>query len=187
MFKVNRIELVDAQAAPKQFVAVARYWDKAGTAGGGAYTVGAKLGMTYDQTTKLPRFWILDIVRGQWDSDVREARIVQTAKLDGKQCLIGVEQEPGSGGKESAEATARRLAGYRVRVDKVTGDKALRADPFSVQVNAGAVAMVSGPWAGELLQEMTYFPFSTYKDQVDALAGAFAIVSGRRARVGGGL
>jgi hypothetical protein len=33
---------------------------------------------------------------------------------------IGIEQEPGSAGKESAEATIRNLAGKRVFADRVT-------------------------------------------------------------------
>jgi phage terminase large subunit-like protein len=59
---------------------------------------------------------------------------------------IAVEVEPGSGGKESAEATARNLAGYTVVLDKVTGDKVTRADPFAAQCQAGNVGLVAGLW-----------------------------------------
>ena len=34
---------------------------------------------------------------------------------------VGVEQEPGSGGKESAESTIGNLRGFKVYADKVTG------------------------------------------------------------------
>ena len=42
---------------------------------------------------------------------------------------VGVEQEPGSGGKESAESTIRNLRGFKVYADKVTGSKEIRAEP----------------------------------------------------------
>jgi hypothetical protein len=43
-----------------------------------------------------------------------------SAKLKSGAYEIGVEREPGSGGKESAEATMRNLAGHKVFADKVT-------------------------------------------------------------------
>jgi len=96
---------------------------------------------------------------------------------------VYVEQEPGSGGKESAEATIRNLAGWAVYADKPTGDKAFRADPYSVQVNNGAFQLLRGEWNAKFLEEHRFFPFGTYKDQVDASAGAFnQLVSKRIAR-----
>lgn len=179
MFKVSRLH-VEKQAPPiTDFVKIGRYWDKAGTEGGGAYTVGGKMGMT-----KTGEFWILNIRRGQWDSDEREKIIVQTAILDTKNVVIAIEQEPGSGGKESAQQTVKRLAGFRVRVDRPTGDKVLRADPFSVQVNGGNVYIVDEEWTRECIDEMMYFPFSRYKDQVDSLSGAFAQLVSLKKKVG---
>jgi hypothetical protein len=35
---------------------------------------------------------------------------------------------------ESAEATIRMLAGWKVRADRVTGDKEHRAEPYAAQV-----------------------------------------------------
>jgi len=84
-----------------------------------------------------------------------------------------VEQEPGSGGKESAEATIRMLAGYRAYADKVTGDKVVRAEPFASQVQNSNVWLVAGGWHRDYLDEMESFPFGKAKDQVDASAGAF--------------
>lgn len=176
MFKTHRIEIDTPHLGIKNKV---RYWDKAGTSGGGAYTVGLLMGMDPNK-----RFWILDVVRGQWSSEEREEIIRSTAVLDGVETLIGVEQEPGSGGKESAEATVRRLAGFRVRVDIPTGDKVLRADPYSVQVNSGNVSVKKADWNGEYLKELEFFPHSTYKDQVDASSGAFALLTKPRVILG---
>lgn len=182
MFKIERVQ-IDQPPRPQNFKRIVRYWDKAGTLGGGAYTVG--LLMAEDNKG---RFWILDVIRGQWDSDRREKLIFQTAQLDrnyDKRVLIGIEQEPGSGGKDSAQATVRLLRGFRVRLDRPTGDKAMRADPASVQVNAGNVTMKPADWNKELLEEMQFFPHSTYKDQVDALSGAFGLLTKPRLRIGG--
>jgi hypothetical protein len=57
---------------------------------------------------------------------------------------IVIEQEPGSGGKESAEATLRNLAGFSVVLDRVTGSKEIRAEPFTAHVQAGNVWLVAG-------------------------------------------
>ena len=109
------------------------------------------------------------------------------AILDGRKILVGIEQEPGSWGKESAESTVRRLAGWRMRVDRPTGDKAQRADPFSSQVNSGNVYLVKAHWNKDYIGELRFFSLesSKYKDQVDASSGAFKYVSKPVFRAGG--
>lgn len=176
MFNTDLIKLVEH---PGRFRKIVRYWDKAGTGGGGAFTVGVKMGLGFDGD-----FWVLDVVRGQWEAAQRERMIAQIAKLDGKSVHVGVEQEGGSGGKESAQGTLRRLAGYRVKLDKPVGDKVLRADEFAVQVNGGNVRMLRGNWNAAYLNELMYFPKSKFKDQVDASSGAFNLLAGKRLRVG---
>jgi len=93
---------------------------------------------------------------------------------------IWVEQEGGSGGKESAEGTIRRLAGYNVRAERVTGSKLVRAQPFAAQVEAGNVALVKGGWVSDYLNELTAFPKGVHDDLVDASSGAFAKLTERQ-------
>lgn len=170
MFQTDKIRIEDK--APEKMKMVVRFWDKAATLGGrGAFTVGLKMGV--DRTG---RFWIMACERDRLDSGAREKLILRTARLDTVGVVIGVEQEPGSGGKESAERTVRMLAGFRVKIDKPSGSdasKELRADPFSVQVNDGNVSMVRGNWNLAYLDELKFFPNSRYKDQVDGSSGAF--------------
>lgn len=168
-FKRSWFEIVGA--APR-FARRVRYWDKGGTKDGGAYTAGVLLahheGITY----------VEDVVRGQWSAGEREATILQTAELDAMKygpygVSIYVEQEPGSGGKESAENTIQNLAGYVVERDLPSGDKDVRLQPFAVQAEAGNVRMVRGLWNEDYLDEMAAIPNGTYRDQADGSAGAF--------------
>lgn len=174
-----RIDQIQMMPSPGRMVQTWRSWDKAGSLGKGAFTVGILMGRSMDGS-----FWILDVVRGQWEAAERERIIKQTAIRDGKFVRIVVEQEPGSGGKESAAATLKNLAGFSVKLDRPVGDKAMRADPFAAQVNGGNVKMVRGIWNAALLSEMQFFPFSKYKDQVDAASMGFAQLSGRNIRAG---
>jgi len=169
-FDVSKLLIVN-NLDEKEVIRKVRYWDKAGTHQGGAYTVGVKMALLKNKT-----YIVLDVVRGQWEAGEREKIIKQVAELDGREVSIIVEQEPGSGGKESAEATIRNLAGYRCYADRPTGDKILRADTFAVQLNAGNVAMLRADWNSEYKRELEFFPYGKYKDQVDASTGAFNIL-----------
>lgn len=184
MFHTDKLHI---DTPPRKFKRLVRSWDKAGTQGAGNFTVGLLMAEGVDG-----RFWVLDVIRDRWDASRREAMIVTTAKADGYGTLIGVEEEPGSGGKESSQATVRRLAGYHVRAVKVgreegmVGDKEQRADSFAVQVNSGNVSLAEAPWNQEYINELRFFPRSRYNDQVDASSLAFNLLARPRIVVGGG-
>ena len=181
MFKPDRIT-IDVAPADAFFKMIIRYWDKAGTQGAGCYTAGVKIGLD-----KKDRFWLLNVVRGQWAMDEREANILQTAKLDGHHVQVWVEQEPGSGGKDQAYYTVKNLRGYRVKVDPVgasSGNKTVRAGPFADQVNGHNVWMAKGEWNKDCIEELRYFPASKYKDQVDGCSGGFNKLTKGEIRVG---
>jgi predicted phage terminase large subunit-like protein len=110
---------------------------------------------------------------GHWSALRREQIMRETAARDGEEVRVWLEQEPGSGGKESAEASIRNLAGYVVHADRVTGEKVARAQPLAAQCEAGNVRIVRGAWNHDYLEELCSFPLATLKDQVDASTGAF--------------
>lgn len=178
------IEKINFGSLPpdEEMIKVYRYWDKAGTKDAGARTAGVKMGI--HKASK--RIWIMDVQKGQWAAFEREIHIKTTAELDGRKVKVGVEVEPGSGGKESAEATARMLMGFNVILDKPTGDKFIRAEPFAYQVGAGNVWIPDNAnWALEYLDEMKYFgPQGKFKDQIDASSGAFALMTQPIIKVG---
>jgi predicted phage terminase large subunit-like protein len=170
---------------------VIRFWDKAATKDGdGAYTCGILIGRTKN-AHEVPRFWILDVIRGRWDTHTREKIIRQTVEMDdavyGFTLTTGMEQEPGSGGKDSAEHTIRNLAGFKVYAERPTGDKFERAVPFSDQVNAGNVGIKKAEWNGAYVEEMKYFgPTCKYKDQIDGTSGGFNKLARKRIHIGCG-
>lgn len=173
-FEWQMLEIVEA--LPKTVKRFVRYWDKAGTDGAGCYTAGALMGIDDDNT-----IYVIDVVRGQWAAPMRERTIKQTAESDGKQVHIWIEQEPGSGGKESAESTIKNLIGFKAQAERPTGDKAVRAEPYSVQVEAGNVKLLQGEWNKAFIDEHKTFPVGKYKDQIDAASGAFnKLATGKR-------
>jgi predicted phage terminase large subunit-like protein len=149
-----------------------RYIDKAGTPGGGAYTAGVLMHKMADNT-----YVISHIMRGQWSALEREQKIKTIVAEDAEHYpnyQVVVEQEPGSGGKESVEHTIRNLAGYRVSADRVTGPKEVRVQPFAAQVQAGNIGLVADGWVRSFLDECETWPKGKFSDQVDAAAGAFS-------------
>jgi len=169
-FHVDKLEIVDTLPAE---IKQARGWDKAATAGGGDFTASVKIAKNGTGI-----FYITDALRGQWDTASRDRTIRQTAELDQMACRQVGEQEPGSGGKESAENFIRLLAGLPVKVERSTANKQERADPFSSQVNAGNVKLVRGPWNKAFIEELRTFPFGSHDDQVDAASLAFNELNG---------
>ena len=169
MFKVERFTMVTAVPNPLDIVGSIRYWDKAGTDDAGAFTVGCLM-----LRLRNGKFRVMDVKRFQKSSEIREQIMLDTAQGDGPEVRIYHEQEPGSGGKESAEATTRNLAGFSAYPDPPRGNKIFRADPWSVQVNEGNVELMVGEWNHEYIEEHRFCPFGSYMDQVDASSGAFS-------------
>ena len=92
-------------------IATIRFWDKAGTEKGGNYTAGVLM-----HNLKDGRFVISHVARGQWGAYERERQIKYWADDDFRvyrNYKVGIEQEPGSGGKEIAENTVAQSGWLR--------------------------------------------------------------------------
>lgn len=177
IFRRSWFEIVDA--APIDFVKVVRYWDKAASADKGKYTAGVLIGKTRDK-----KYFVLNVIRGRWETGQREKVIKQTAVIDratyGSCYWVIHEQEPGSGGLDSARETTKNLAGFRVKADKVSKSKDSRdrgLEPFAAQAQIGNVAIVSGNWVTDYLDELSIVPHSKVRDQADATGGAFRFLN----------
>jgi predicted phage terminase large subunit-like protein len=166
---VKRAWLRIVPAAPATLLGRIRYWDKAASTSKTAkFTAGVRLAYGADGL-----IYIENVVRGQWTTGERRQVMRQTAQLDGREVLIGVEQEPGSSGLDSVQDDIRLLMGFAVFADRPSGDKDTRMMPFVAQAEAGNVRLVAGDWNQDFIDELCAIPNGRYRDQSDATAGAF--------------
>lgn len=165
LFKTSNIEIIDA--VPSDVVTWVRGWDLASSVDGD-FTAGVKVGKT-----RSGKFVIADVARAQESVDLRDALIESTTKIDGKQVIVSIPQDPGQAGKTQVLYLTRKLAGYRVRSSPESGDKVTRAEPVAAQVNVGNVMMLRAEWNNDFKNELGIFPNGKYDDQVDALSRAF--------------
>lgn len=169
-FKVTELEIIEPQVAQVMErlggLKTARAWDL-GASVKGDYTVGVKM-------AKGPNgeFYVLDVVRGQWAPDERNKVLLQTAQADGRATRIRLPQDPGQAGVDQALALTRLLAGFAVRIERVSGSKETRADGFATQVNGHNVKLVRGDWNRPFIEELRSFPLGKNDDQVDGASDA---------------
>jgi len=172
LFKVGAIEYVDSIPP---LVAVARAWDLAATQGAGDWTASVKMGRGQDG-----RFYILDARRSRLEPAARNAFMLETAREDGQGVRILLPQDPGQAGVDQAQSMTRLFAGYSVATQRVTGSKAMRAEPLSAQINGGNVSALRATWNSMLTDELRAFPNGTHDDLVDAASDAFAALASHR-------
>ncbi len=171
------------KAAPYQAARV-RYWDKGATQDAGCNTVGTLMCRADDGN-----FYVEDVVAGKWEPDEREEIVLATAIKDrarygpSYEPVIYIEHEPGSAGVDAFKYSAKKLAGFRVKYDRPTGKKAVRAEPWACQCAAKNVILVDNgerdgagkaTWDIEAwIQEHLAFPTGRLVDRVDSASGAF--------------
>ena len=176
LFDTTKAVILDT--AP-ECVQTVRFYDLAVTAKRSSdYTVGLKLGVTADEMLV-----VLDVWRGQRElPDVHEA-IVQNAAVDGPPTRIRLEAE--KAGVVGLQFLLRdaRMRPYTIDAVPPEGDKFTRAGPVAARLNAGRLALVRGAWNRAFLDELATFPAGAHDDQVDALSGAYAMLSVPKARV----
>jgi predicted phage terminase large subunit-like protein len=174
-FQRHWFPIVDQAPAAGRTV---RFWDLAATEksannGDPDWTCGALV------STHEGRYYIRDMRRDRATPAGVESLIKQTAELDGKSIPIWMEQEPGSSGVKVIDDYARRvLAGWTFRGVRSTGPKELRANPVSSAAEAGNVLLVRGAWNTAFLDEAEAFPGGQHDDQIDAVSGAVAQLTG---------
>lgn len=126
-------------------------------------------------------YYIIDVRRARASPKGVEDLVKQTADLDGIGVSVYIEQEPGSGGKNTIDHYQRQvLKGYSVYPDKKVVDKIQRALPLSAAAEAGNVKLVRGAWNKEFLDEVELFPFVKHDDQTDTASGAKAMLDSGR-------
>lgn len=165
MFKRSWFNIVRAIPAGTKFV---RGWDFASTEGGGDWTAGVKIGRQKDG-----RFIIANVARDQLSPAGVEKLLVNTASQDNYTTHVSIPQDPGQAGKSQIAYLTAALAGYIVKSSTESGDKEVRASPFSAQAEVGNVDILEGEWNETYLDELCVFPNGKWDDQVDATSRAF--------------
>jgi predicted phage terminase large subunit-like protein len=176
-FKRKWFQKLSAIPDGENITARVRYWDTAGTQDGGAFTVGLLMAKS-----ESGRYYIEDIVRGQWSQlnryeQMRDTAIQDHIKYNG-QVKIYIEQQPADSGDDAYGATASYLSGFPVHPDPVSRSKDLRLESFNAQCEAGNVYLINAIWNLTFIEEMVSLPASTYRDQSDAAGGAFTKLAG---------
>jgi predicted phage terminase large subunit-like protein len=176
-FKAEWFTYVDEAPPPSQWLRVVRYWDLAGTEGGGDWTAGALLVLARDGF-----LYLVDMRHAQHSPHGVERLVVQTAEQDGPGVPIVIEQDPGQAGKGQVEQYQRLkdLRGYGVWGNRADGPKHVRAEPFAARLEGGVMRVVRAAWNAEFVDELCgYNPEDSnpQDDQIDAVSGAYVILT----------
>lgn len=116
--------------------------------------------------------------------DVEET-IKAVAMADPPNTEVWIEQEPGASGKAQVSYYRRHvLPQHAVKGLPKTKDKITMASPVSARAQAGDITLVRGSWISDFMDEAELFPEGGHDDQVDAVTGAFHVLTGgKRARL----
>ena len=181
-FRRSDVKLLDV--APTDLAAMTRRWDLAASEPTEAYpdpdwTCGVKLGRYKDG-----RFVVLHVeLQRKRANEVREL-VKRLAQQDGRECSVGVPQDPAQAGKDQAQSYIRDLAGFNVYAEKESGDKETRAEPCAAQWQHQNIDVVKGPWNEAFFAMLEGFPDpKVHDDPVDALSGAFQKLCTRGASI----
>lgn len=139
------------------------------------FTVGALLASQGRPGSPFINTFVGDMVRGQWAPSQVETEILQTARSDGVEVPIVIEQEPGSSGKAYAEHLATNiLAGFNVTIQPSSGgNKIVKNQPYLAAVNHGRITLVRATWNKAHKDEVKDFPNAPHDDTVDAAAQGY--------------
>jgi predicted phage terminase large subunit-like protein len=165
-------------AMPVDIHRTVRGWDLAATAKTTSndpdWTAGVLMSRTRDGL-----FIIHGCRRFQGSPMEVEHSLLQQSAADGNRVTVRLAQDPGAAGKAHVDGLVRKLAGFPVKIERPTGDKATRAAPLASQAEAGNVRIlvtgdpVRDAWVQPFLDEFALFPAGAHDDQVDAAADAF--------------
>jgi len=154
-----------------------RYWDLASTEPAPGkdpdWTCGVLLAVDKEGV-----YHVEDVTRDRLTPLGVDRLVKRIAESDGRQVNVFMEQEPGSSGVRTIDHFRRTvLPGWQFRPHKTTGSKEVRANPVSSMAEAGNVHVVRGGWTEAFFDELEAFPNGEHDDQVDALSGAFLMLT----------
>jgi predicted phage terminase large subunit-like protein len=175
-FRREWFAIVDCVPKDAQIVGRVRYWDRAATEKRPGNDPDASVGVLLSKDSR-GVYYVEHVAKMFATPHAVEQAMLNCAAADGRGTTVAYMEDPGSAGKNEAQATARALDGYVVKFAPATGDKETRAKPISAQAEAGNVKIVRGPWNEEFVRVLENFPVAKHDDEVDGLSGAHGILS----------
>jgi predicted phage terminase large subunit-like protein len=159
-----------------------RIWDLAATEEGGDYLTGTKC--AYDPETE--DFFIRNVYRDQLGPGKVEAKVLEISELDGYDCDIGIEIEPGSAGKILVEHYKNNvLKDWNVEGIVIgSKQKVTRAQPFLAAAEDLHVYLAADDnWNQAFIDEFETFPSSNkniHDDMIDTAAAGYTKLTGKK-------
>ena len=171
MFKPANIPILESAMLP-QIVEKVRAWDLASSSRGD-WTVGLLLGRAYAPVFG-DSFVVLDVVRFRGPPEEVRATVRTVTAADGYGTKIWIPRDPAQAGADQADSYIRMLSGFPIEAERMSGDKATRADAAASQANIGRISLLRSPWNAAFIEELAAFPRGQHDDQVDALSLGFS-------------
>ena len=167
-----------------------RFWDLAATEKKQAKddpdeTVGTLLSKRRDNDIRKDIFCIEHQLGGFWAWEQLLEAISSTARHDGAEIPVVLEEEPGSGGKNQVAAVKDyfkrypELAYHKVvgQSAKKVGDRVMAANHWFSIAGEGRCEMVKGNWNEKTLSQIDGFTQISHDDRVTSITGAFHYVN----------
>ena len=137
-----------------------------------------------DKIKKDTNWCIEDQVAGTWEWEKLLDAIAMTARQDGPDVPIVLEEEPGSGGKNQVaavkahfkrfpELVAHTVVGQRARD---VGDRVMAANHWFALASAGKMYMLKGGWNEKFLSQLDGFTQILHDDFVTSVTGAMVYI-----------
>jgi predicted phage terminase large subunit-like protein len=174
MFRPDRMPVFDFIPPGVRIIDQVRGWDLAASSGKGDWTATVKLALLHGDPRYDEMMVITDVQRMRGTPDEVRHMIRTVAAADGHATVQWFPEDPGQAGKAQAEDIVKMLSGHRVKTERMTGSKEVRADPAASQANIGRIGLLAASWNAMLLDELASFPSGRFDDMVDALSLAFA-------------
>lgn len=182
MFKREWFAIIEAPPKREEIISRMWIWDKAGSqTGAGDYACGGVVTLTTDDLVIVE-----NVVREQCTPHERDELMCSSMEADRRTgrpiTAVWHQQDPGSAGLDSAQATNRMLSkiGFTAYFETVSGDKEVRAGPWSSALQGAQVRLVRGAWNDPFIEEHIAFPKGKFDDQVDMASWGYSKVNGRR-------
>ena len=178
IFKRSQVNVIEY--LPKNIKRWCRAWDLGATEVSNDNpspdaTAGVLIGITDND-----RYVVADVIRVcEVAANVRKL-IKNTCASDKaryKRVCTRLPQDPGQAGKAQAADFIKFLAGYKIKIQTVSGDKVTRSEPFAAQWQAGNVDVLAADWNEAYFNELEQFPDGSHDDMVDASSDAFITVA----------